>query len=70
VFLWQGKRQEDLLQSCMKQLQDLQAFVYARHPDPQDVVLLQVHTFDHQRVGSSSQHSELTASFHNSPFPT
>lgn len=67
---WQGKRQEDLLQSCMKQLQDLQAFVYERRPDPQDVVLLQVYNFRHQRVGSYPLHSVLTASFLNTPFPT
>lgn len=42
MLLSQGKRQEELLQSCLNQLQDLQAFVMTREPHPQDVLQLQV----------------------------
>ncbi len=38
----QGKQQSELLRSCMGQLQDMQAFVMARRPHPQDVEALQV----------------------------
>ncbi len=41
-LLPQGKRQQELLQSCLNQLQDLQAFVTSRQPHPQDVLQLQV----------------------------
>lgn len=40
-----GARQAELLQSCMNQLQDLEAFVFARRPHPQDALQLQDATF-------------------------
>ena len=38
----QGNQQSELLRSCLGQLQDMQAFVMARRPNPHDVEALQV----------------------------
>ena len=41
-LLLQGKRQGELLQSCMNQLRELETFVTSRCPHPDDVLQLQV----------------------------